>query len=210
MRSLDPYADPASVPPEPPSGMEVMTLRIVPDEEGPELEAPTPEEEPYEAPAEPLPPDAEAPDGEETEPASRRRTAAERLRPQQGDRRLWSPLDPALTELTDAERAALELAGRLEEWNDSVLAARDADARYRDWTYTDGEGRRWGVSPGRVHLGDITLPMGFELGSPQQREESDRLLRDWDEIERGAVETLRRETLRERARAMREIGRAHV
>lgn len=203
VRRIDP---PRPVPSDGPvarTGMEVLTLREVPDEEAP-AEPPLPE---VERPDPPLdPPTARDQPGEERmeEVPARRLSAAERLRPREGDPRIWAPLDPAYTELTDTERAALELAGRLQQWNDSVLAVRESEARARDWSFTDSEGRRWGVSSEGVHLGGVTIPMGSEFGSPQQRDEARRRQSEWTEIERGAVDALRRETLEERARAMRE------
>ena len=52
----------------------------------------------------------------------RGRTAAERLRPNLTDPRLWAraPLDPRFTELTPEQREELVIAGRLTEWYDSV------------------------------------------------------------------------------------------
>ena len=60
---------------------------------------------------------------------------------------------PEAFELTDAEFMQLQLAGRLEEWSDSVALALAAENALTDWTTTDDQGRRWGISPGQLHLG---------------------------------------------------------
>ncbi|MFQ5537054.1 MAG: hypothetical protein ACE5GJ_06335 [Gemmatimonadota bacterium] len=132
-------------------------------------------------------------------------TAAERLRPNLRDARLWAPLDPAVTRLTLEQRLELELAGRLEAWRDSVLVAEEAERALTDWTYTDGEGKRWGVSPGKLHLGDVTLPLPFEFGvTPGQRDAAKRRAWEWEEVRRGAITGELRDSWKERAKAIRE------
>ncbi len=93
-------------------------------------------------------------------------TAAERLRPHLSDGRIWAPLDPALNELTLEQRLELELAGDIADWQDSLAIAAEAQRALTDWTKTDAQGRKWGVSEGKLHLGDITLPLPFSFGTP--------------------------------------------
>jgi hypothetical protein len=69
-----------------------------------------------------------------------------------------------LGELTPAHREELLASGRLQEWYDSVRVAEDAERALTDWTFTDEAGKRWGVSDGRVYLGDFSLPLPFEFG----------------------------------------------
>ena len=64
----------------------------------------------------------------------------------------------------------LRFLARLEVLNDSAAAAAEAAAEATDWTYTDEEGRRWGISPGKLHLGDLTLPLPSFGTSSAQRE----------------------------------------
>ena len=73
-----------------------------------------------------------------------------------------------------------------------------------DWTYTDDDGKRWGVSPGRIHLGDITLPLPFGFGTAVgKRDEVNDLLWQWDELYRQGVRAEVAETWRDRAEAIR-------
>jgi hypothetical protein len=132
-------------------------------------------------------------------------TAAERLRPHLEDERLWRPLDPELNELTLEQRLELDLAMRVTELNDSLDAAIEAERALTDWTYTDDEGKRWGVSPGQLHLGDLTLPLPFAFGTPVgKRDEANRRIWEWEEIQRGAASAAARESWKERAQAIRE------
>ena len=132
-------------------------------------------------------------------------TVAERLRPRMIDPRLWVPLEPDYTELTDQERAELLLAGMIRDWNDSMMVAEALSARAMDWSFTDDEGRRWGLSPGRLHLGDFSIPLPFNLALPPGRWEAlrDRALIRGD-LAQSAARAVIRDTWTERARAIRE------
>ncbi len=193
-----------------PEGTEVVNLVELVQEEEPEAPPPEEEEEPEpEAPTEPAeaPATAGEPGAEpsETEGEAGPSTAAEALRPRPGDLRLWAPVDPELTELSEEDYLRLILSAELEALNDSAAIAEELARRARDWTYTDEEGRRWGVSPGKLHLGDLTLPLPFSFSAPPSVREGmrDRVW-EWDEIERGAASGAIRESWRERARAIRE------
>ena len=132
-------------------------------------------------------------------------TAAERLRPRLEDERLWRALDPELNELTLEQRLELELATRISEITDSLDAAIEAERALTDWTYTDDEGKRWGVSPGKIHLGDLTIPLPFGFGTPiGKRDEVARRAWEWEEIQRGAANGAVRDSWKERAQAIRE------
>lgn len=132
-------------------------------------------------------------------------TAAERLRPSLGDRRLWAPLDPLLNELTAEQIQELELSGRIAEWQDSVAAAVAQQRALTDWTKTDSQGRKWGISEGKLHLGDITLPLPFSFGTAVgRRDEVNRRLWEWEEIQRQSVTGEQRDSWKERAQAIRE------
>ncbi len=134
-----------------------------------------------------------------------RLSAAERLRPHPKDERLWRPVDPTLTRLTTKERLELELAGKLDEWRDSVMAVDAAAEDATDWTYTDKSGKKWGVSPGELHLGGLTVPLPFNFGTtPGNRDAVKRRTEDWKEIHRAAQQGAIREGWKERAQAIRE------
>lgn len=127
-------------------------------------------------------------------------SAAERLRPNLRDRRLWAPLPREFRELTLQQREELALSGRLAEWYDSVQAAAAAEAAWTDWTFTDGDGGRWGISDGQLHLGDFALPLpqfGAAPGAARER------AWQWDEIARQGNQVGVQQTVRERMEAIR-------
>ena len=134
----------------------------------------------------------------------RGRSAAEVLRVTSSDTRLWREAMPELFELTEAERMELELAGRLEQWADSVAEVVAAEYALTDWTTTDDQGRRWGISAGQLHLGDITLPLPFYFsGNSLQREAAARRAWEDQDILNGAATQALRSSWRERAEAIR-------
>lgn len=207
---------------------EVITFREVIDQDPTEIPTPdAPTAEPTEEPDVPLPTPAppidlppvdlppvddvmvedpeEIEDSNEAEEEEDLRTLAERLQPGMGDPRLWSFLLPDQSDLSDAERATLLLEGMLHQFNDSVAVAAALAGDAQDWTYTDEDGRRWGLSPGTLHLGDfsIPLPIYFEV-PPGLSNEFGR--RNWeiDDIMRGVNQAQIRETWSQRAREIRE------
>ena len=132
-------------------------------------------------------------------------TAAERMRPALQDGRLWAPLDRGINALSTEQREELELSGRIAEWQDSVAAAAAAESALTDWTKTDAEGKRWGISPGAIHLGDVTIPLPFAFGTPiGQRDAVRQRAWEWEEITRGAASGAVRESWKDRAQAIRE------
>ncbi len=216
MERLPSHADP--VPDDEPElverGMEVIALQEL-------LDAPEPEEEPEELPDDPVlptpvapPPDdpAEDPvddpvaeDPVEVEPEEdERRHIAERLQPQTPDARLWAPLDADYMDLTEEEKAQLLLYGMMQDWNDSVAVAAAMAERARDWTVTDSEGRRWGISSGQLHLGDYSVPLPFSFDVPVAPG-STAAHRQWvyEDLMRGATTQAIRETWAERAQEIR-------
>lgn len=196
----------AAVPRAPePSGMRIVrvvpTDAVVPEEpEAPETPReqarPTPRR-PTTAPTRPQPEAATSPEDEF-------QRAVEALRtPRIGDPRLWGGNAADLR--TPTERAALRAYARMNDWNDSTALAQERARHATDWTFTDSRGRRWGVSPGKLHLGDITLPLpvGFSP-SPYQRELIQKRINEWDEIQAQAAREEAREIREERAKAIRE------
>jgi len=193
-------------PPARPDGTELVNLEAIPAGEAPEV-LPPEEIEETEVPDV----DVESPDvGERGEAADLMRTlapgptAAERLRPREGDLRLWAPVDPELTKLSDAELMELLLSAELEDLADSMAVAEEMARRATDWTYTDDEGKKWGVSPGKLHLGDITIPLPFGFGTaPFNRERNAARLWAWDDIDQAAGRKGVQDFWKERAEAIR-------
>ncbi len=187
-------------------GTEIVTVVEIEDDP----EAAPEEEEEEEAVEEPISvttpdPDRATPVPVPTETDFPEGTPAERLRPNRENSRLWAPVDEELAELTDEERLQIEIEVQLQIWNDSVAAAAAAAAGATDWTHTDSEGNRWGISPGKLHLGKITLPLPIYFG-PANGYERDRLAREayeLSDIERGAMTGAVRESMKERAKAIR-------
>jgi hypothetical protein len=129
----------------------------------------------------------------------------ERLRPAVREEILWAPMDPALTAPSLEQRLQLELAVRLLEQGDSVAAEEAIAAAATDWTFTDAGGKRWGVSPGQIHLGGITIPIPFAFGTtPGNRDEVNRRTWEWSEIQRQSSSGAVRASWRERAEAIRQ------
>ena len=184
-------------------GLEV--IRLVDIDEEPEVEAP---EEPEElldvevADADARPPRIPNPlVGELVPPGP---TAAERLRPDLDDPRIWARMPDEFYELTIEEREEILLAGRIAEWQDSLARAAAAEARLTDWTFRDGEGGRWGVADGKIYLGDLALPLPLAFGTPVgKRDAVNYRLWEFDEIERQSQRYLIEQSWQERAAAIR-------
>jgi hypothetical protein len=192
-----------------PAGTEIVNLVELPADQDPE-NLPPPEEEPEIetpiAPATVRPLGLDAPSGLDAlhdRPAAP--SAAEALRPRRGDLRYWAPVSEERTALTEEEILRLRFIAELEAVNDSAALAEQRAADAMDWTYTDEDGKRWGVSPGKLHLGDLTLPMPFGFGtSPAQRERAEDRLWAWDEIQQSAATGAVRNSWKERDKAIRE------
>lgn len=167
--------------------MQALNLRVTD-----EAAATTPEEVPeappverrpvqrtpmQEVPATPAQPKAEV--GERAgEPEGREQalpSAADRLRPGLVDPRLWERPDaPPPPVKTDLDRARERVYARLNMINDSLAAEGAAASRATDWTFTDKDGKKWGVSPGKVHLGGVTLPLPFGFSPPPDQAKANR------------------------------------
>jgi hypothetical protein len=127
-------------------------------------------------------------------------TSAERLQPGFRDGRLFGPLPEVFRTLTPEQREELLIASRFQAWNDSAAAAAAAEAAMRDWTFTDGDGDRWGVSDGQLHLGGLTIPFPLSVqGSAAQRD----YMRSFSEMQRQGANALIQQSVRERQEAIR-------
>lgn len=198
-------------------GMELLNLAEEADEESeaeeelPVVEPPT---EPEPSPsATPVPvavsgdaaddDPSDAPEAAQGPPAPTGPSAAERLRVRTSDERLWAFSDEIFDPSMET-RLNSDLAWRIDIWVDSMQAAMAREAAITDWTWTDAEGNRWGVSPGRLHLGSITLPLPFGFGDVPRMLE-DQLDEDYiqSELARNALRGLIIETWQERNAAIR-------
>lgn len=147
-----------------------------------------------------------------TNPATPEKTTpvpsvSERLRPHAGDGRLWAtPPDLLLPpERTPAEMAREQLYGDITEYNDSLAADAEAARRATDWTIRDKNGGRWGVSPGQIHLGSLTIPLPFSFAPPPgRRDEINMRVRDWAATQEQARREGTRESFDDRVRAIRD------
>lgn len=130
--------------------------------------------------------------------------AAERLRPNLRDARLWADLPDEFWDLSLEQQEELLLTARIVEWYDSIAAAGDLDERLADWTFTDSEGGRWGFADGRIYLGDVSLPFPLSFQTPVgQRDAVARRLFEFDEISRQSQRFMIEQTWKERAEAIR-------
>ncbi len=165
---------------------EVETVEVTPD--------PVPEPLPRPDPATPV---EVAPE----EPAPvQRRSPAERLEPRVVDPRLWRPLvvlprEPSLGEVQERVAAAIEML------SDSALAETERAIRARDWTVEDAKGGRWGISPGKIHLGSVTLPLPVYFPTDMEAEARQAL---WYELETQLDRAEFLESFDQRVRAIRE------
>ena len=193
-----------------PTGIEVVQIVEI---AAPETEAP-PDPVEIESPEEPEVA-VEVPDFDEETPVELHRymSAAERLRLGPGDPRLWRPIDPELTAPSPEHVLETMLAIAIRESNDSIARAIEAARAATDWTHTDEDGKRWGVSPGKIHLGDITIPLPFGFGPPpdysgDRAEMAFRLLDIERAASRGAVQRSwkeRREAMKKRREELRAL-----
>lgn len=128
------------------------------------------------------------------------------------------PLDPRLRvserdvpQPTEHERYMAQLEARLNAYNDSVAGVADAARRATDWTVKDSNGGRWGVSPGGLHLGGVTIPIptqvaGTAEGSQKAREEARRRGEIQGQAEAYDLDRAREESIR-RTRERRDAER---
>lgn len=183
----------------PPSGMRVVEIAGAPEPEAaeqpeaPRRPDPSPELEPAREPV------AVAPAPETPAPADDR-TAADRLAPRVVDPRLYEPLvvlpwDPTFDDVEARVWAAIELM------SDSMLAEADAAVRARDWTIEDPDGGKWGISPGKLHLGKITVPLPISFPVAPSAAEKNAM---WYELDQQQERALILESFRERVKAIRE------
>lgn len=180
---------------EPPRGLRAIELAPVPDAaapeppEEPERREPEPESRPVVARTESV----------DSLPADTL-SAADRLAARIVDPRLWRPMillprEPTLEDVEARIAAAVELL------SDSALADVDAAMRARTWTVEDASGGQWGISPGKLHLGQLTLPLPIWFPVNPDAVASEQ---QWYELERQLDRARILESFEERVRAIRE------
>lgn len=180
---------------EPPRGLRAVQLAPVPDRAEPEPpeepERQEPELESRPVVAQTAPADSLAADT---------LTAGDRLAARVVDPRLWQPMillprEPTIEDVEARIAAAVELL------SDSALADVEAAMRARNWTVEDANGGQWGISPGKLHLGKLTLPLPIwfpvDPGAVTSQQQ-------WYELERQLDRARILESFKERVRAIRE------
>jgi hypothetical protein len=132
----------------------------------------------------------------------------ERLRYRMGSVAVWRPPVERQGELmTPEEVVRARVAAQLRQFNDSIAEIEAARARALDWSVSGGDGRRWGIAPGRIYAGTATvqLPFAMEFGAPPGRREEERArIRDWRELQSQAARIETQEVIDARIRAIRE------
>lgn len=136
------------------------------------------------------------------------RSVRDRLRYHLNTPQVWRPPseEVIIAEPTPQDIVQQRIAAQLGEFNDSVAAEAAAAERASDWTVKDENGGRWGVSPGAIHLGSITIPLGnsqFAV-APGRREEFAGRIRTWNELQDQAVREEARGEFKDRVKAIEE------
>jgi hypothetical protein len=105
--------------------------------------------------------------------------------------------------MTPDEVVRSRVATTITAYNDSMAAAAGAAARATDWTVKDADGNRWGVSPGKFHLGGLTLPLPFQLSTPPgRRDEVAGRVATWNAIQQQSAYVEGREVVKDRVKAI--------
>jgi hypothetical protein len=140
---------------------------------------------------------APATDRSSVSSAAPRRSGENPLRTGLRDPRLWvAPGElPEPPEPTDHERYMAHLQRRIDALNDSIHGEAERSRRATDWTVTDKSGKKWGASPGKLHLGDVTLPLPGVQGNRDHEEAAAERNRRWEEIQRQEQEAERRRAI---------------
>lgn len=127
-------------------------------------------------------------------------SAAQRLEIQEGDQRLWTPVDMLPVEPSPIDRARSRVAAEIQEYNDSLAAEGAARTRALDWTIHGKNGERWGIAPDGIHLGNITLPLPQFEGNAATRQAT----QEWQTIQQQADRASIHDRFKERVKAIRE------
>ena len=136
-------------------------------------------------------------------------TNAERLRPREGDPRLWRDFTGRpMPEYLEDRFAQAEgvIRARLGAMLDSLDLTEEQRRRAVEWLFGEGD-QQWGVTPDGIVLGGLVIPMNvgalFEAEGPLGRELRQQQ-RDLEDIQRQDFRTDVERTQRERLEEMRE------
>jgi hypothetical protein len=192
-----------------PPGIRVVDIEAVAEAVEPPPAIVSPEPAPQPVPQRPaVGPTLEGPSrGATAETGTGPRSLTDRILPRGTDPRLFIPiLPPADRPLTADEQVQARVTDRLAAWNDSLEAEAAAAGRALDWTRTDADGNQWGLTPGKIHLGGVTLPLPFGFGPPPSvRADMRDRVEGWEAIQRQAAQGKGRDELRDRIKAIREM-----
>jgi hypothetical protein len=108
--------------------------------------------------------------------------------------------------MTEHERYMAHLHARIDVYNDSIAGDAERARRATDWTVKGKNGERWGVSPGKIHLGKLTLPSPLPSFRPPATQEDGVATEAAQrrEIDRQAEDGARDAALKEQKRSARE------
>ncbi len=208
------------------SGVRLIPLVEVTDlDAGAPIPSPAPPDEVADAAPETAVPETEAPTSEPAAPVAvpspaipvpvadpisdeDARTAAEDLRidaaDPQGDIELWRPVAPDIMAVQDEDLILLILAMDLVEWADSMALIAESERAVSDWTFTDDDGKKWGIADGQLYLGGVSIPLPFGFGSnPYRRDDAVRRAFEDEAIRRGVRSQAIRRVVEERSKIMR-------
>ena len=117
-----------------------------------------------------------------------------------------------LTPPSPLGEARLRIERQVGRINDSIAAERATTEKARDWTKGE-EGNRWGLTPGKIHLGSKTLTVaGATNGAPVpdiirpppgRRDELAARLQNWNEIQAQVARAEQRAAFSERVEVIR-------
>ena len=123
------------------------------------------------------------------------------------DARLFAPVTAPMEDAPATVGPAASrsrLAERVRQYNDSLFGEVAAAERATDWTVKGEDGKRWGISPGKIHLGDITLPLPFGFSTPPgRRDDVNARIATWDAIEQQDARARVKDTFEDRVKEIR-------
>lgn len=200
---------PVELPPRPAVGLEVIDIREIDAESAAEdvIEMPPEERDDIQRPEPPTAGDGAAP-AQAGPDDGLGITNAERLRPREGDPRLWQDFtDRPMPEYLDDQFAQAEgvIRARLGAILDSLQLSEEQRRRAVEWLIGEGD-QQWGVTPDGLVLGGMVIPMNvgalFQAEGPLGRELRQQQ-RDQDLIRRQDFTTDVEEAQQERLEEMR-------
>lgn len=177
---------------------------VAPAAAGEAAQPPAPRNEARAVEAVRIPTVGAVPEATPPETAGGDRSIMDRLRGEPGGVAVWRvPAQRPPLPLEGIDAAQARIAAGVSAYNDSMIIAMEAAARALDWTFQDGSGNKWGVSPGKLHLGPITLPLPIGFSAPADiRAEMNRRVGEWNAIQVQRARADVEEIIKERTRAI--------